>query len=369
MPQSPRSVRLKPLADYLIRHHSRIDAAVAGLPPSAFSFVMATGILSTGLDLGGQAVAAWTLFWIAVAAGAMLTIGFVWRAISHPDRFMADLWNPGTMFGYFTIVAAANVLGLHYDMAGYPAAGRLLAVLAGIFWLFLTYAIPASLLLRERQRPVLDDANGSWFLWVVATQSMATALAVVALTTKTQFVGAVATGMWGVGVMLYLIIATLVTLRMLTRPNKPENLSPTYWIFMGATAITVLAGAKVLAMPADFAASISTDGFVAGASYVLWSVGMWWIPLLLVFGFWRHAVRRYPLRYETSLWAIVFPLGMLSAATIFFGANEQIPEMIWTGKAGVWVAVAAWIAATSLMVGKYISWLRAGMLPRAGKRP
>jgi hypothetical protein len=279
-------------AHHLRHHYGRLDAAVAGLPPSSFAFVMATGILSTGMLLVGWTAASWFLFWIAAAGGAVLTAGLVWRAVSHPARLLGDLRDPAKMFGFFTVVAAANVLGLHYDMAGNPLAGRVLAVLAGLVWLGLNYGIPCSLLLRERSRPVLDEANGSWFLWVVATQSMATALAVVGITTRTQFVGAVATGLWGVGVMLYLIVGTLVTLRMLTRPNRPENLSPTYWIFMGATAITVLAGSRILAMPAEFPASISTDGFVAGASYVLWAVGMWWIPLLVVFGVWRHAVHR-----------------------------------------------------------------------------
>lgn len=358
MPRRTVGERLAPIASYLTHHHSRMDAAIANLPPSAFAFVMATGILSTGLDLVGQGTAAWLLLWIAVIAGAVLTAGFIWRAIAHPARFLSDLRDPGKAFGFFTIVAAANVLGLHYDLAGNPAAGRVLAVLAGVVWLVLNYGLPASLLLRTQRTPALHSANGSWFLWVVATQSMATALAVVGQTTRTQFVGAAATGMWGIGLVLYLVVGTLVTLRLLLVPNRPENLSPTYWIFMGATAITVLAGAKVLAMPADFPASISTTGFVSGACYVLWALGLWWIPLLVVFGIWRHLVRRFPLRYETALWSIVFPLGMLSAATIFFGTNEQISVMVATGRIGVWIAAAAWAATTVLMCWRYLAWLR-----------
>ena len=360
MPSTPATRRLAPLADYLTHHHARLDSAIANLPSAAFSFVMATGILSTGLELVGQSFLAWIFFWIAVIAGALLTIAIFWRGIVHPARLISDLRDPAKSFGFFTIVAAANVLGLHYDMAGNAAVGRMLAVLAGVIWFGLNYGIPASMLLRKQQSPVLHSANGSWFLWVVATQSMATALAVVGETTTTQFIGAAATGMWGIGLMLYLIIGTLVTLRLMVVPNRPENLSPTYWIFMGATAITVLAGAKVLAMPAEFPAAISTTQFVSGASYVLWAVGMWWIPLLLIFGIWRHGIKRFPLRYETSLWAIVFPLGMLSAATIFFGTNEDISVMVLTGHVGVWIAAAAWIFTTALMIQRYIAWLIEG---------
>lgn len=348
---------------YLRREHHRLDQVIKDFPPAAFSFVMATGILSTGLSLVGHDIEAWVLFWIAVAAGALLSVALVWRAVSHPARLLADLNDPGKTFGFFTIVAGANVLGLHYDMTGHPVAGMVLAIVGAVTWLGLNYGIPASVLLRERSTPILQDANGTWFLWVVATQSLATALAVVGHTTTTQFIGAAATGMWGIGLVLYLLVGTLVTLRLLTLPNRPENLSPTYWIFMGATAITVLAGAKVLAMPADFPASISTTDFVSGASYVLWALGMWWIPLLVIFGIWRHGMRRYPLRYETGLWAIVFPLGMLATATIFFGRNESISVMIRTGEIGVWVAAVAWAGTTALMLACFVRWLRTGRSP------
>lgn len=87
---------------------------------------------------------------------------------------------------------------------------------------------------------------------------------------------------------------------------------------------------------------------------------MWWIPLLLLFGIWRHGIKRFPLRYETSLWAIVFPLGMLSAATIFFGTNEEISVMVLTGQVGVWIAAAAWILTTALMIHRFVQWIFEG---------
>ncbi|MCG2621889.1 tellurite resistance/C4-dicarboxylate transporter family protein [Arthrobacter sp. I2-34] len=343
-----------------------LDHAVRELPPSSFAFVMATGILSTGCALVGADRPSGVLAAIAVAAGVLLAAATAWRAMFHRGELVRDLRDPSAVFGFFTIVAAANVVGLHYDLAGNTQAGLVLALAAAAVWLLLTYWLPCELLLRERTEPVMQHANGSWFLWVVATQSLATATAVVGTTTRTQFVGAVATGLWGVGMMLYLLVATLVTLRLLTRPHRPESLSPTYWIYMGATAITVLAGSRILAMPAHFPVSRVTDPFVAGASYVLWAMGMWLIPLLVLFGIWRHGVRCFPLRYETSLWSIVFPLGMFSAATIFFGRNEGIPVMVRTGEVGVWVAAAAWAAATVLMVSAFARWLH--RLGRSGLR-
>ena len=49
--------------------------------------------------------------------------------------------------------------------------------------------------------------------------------------------------------MLYLLLVSLILLRWLTVAMTPETLGPPYWILMGATAITVLAGAKILGLP------------------------------------------------------------------------------------------------------------------------
>lgn len=352
----PPASRQSPAAARFIAAHRGLDGVLARMPPSSFAFVMATGILSAGLLQVGQDLLAELLFWIACCAGVVLLAALLWRAARHPARLVGDALDPGTMFGFFTFVAGANVVGLHLSSTGRYRVDLVLTVVAGITWVALTYLLPAVLLLREHRAPVLGEANGSWFLWVVATQSMAIAFTSLARVHGSGPLAGVAVAFWGVGVMLYLLIATLVTLRLLTRPNRPESLSPTYWIFMGATAITVLAGSSILALPQAFAPVASTHGFVAGASYVLWAVGLWWIPLLVVFGIWRHAVHRYRLRYETSLWSIVFPLGMLATASMLFGRSEGIMLMVDIGEAGIWVAVASWCAASAMMVAAWLQW-------------
>jgi hypothetical protein len=46
--------------------------------------------------------------------------------------------------------------------------------------------------------------------------------------------------------------------------------------------------------------------------------GTWWIPLLVVVGFWRHVVERIPLTYDPQYWSLVFQLGMYTVATLMF---------------------------------------------------
>ena len=113
---------------------------------------------------------------------------------------------------------------------------------------------------------------------------------------------------------------------------------------MGATAITVLAGAGILSLPAALPVVRATAGFVEGFSFALWAFGTWWIPLLIVLGLWRHVRRHWPLAYEPALWSVVFPLGMYSVATLSFGKAAHLSFMEPLSRVVLWVAVAAWIA-------------------------
>ena len=143
--------------------------------------------------------------------------------------------------------------------------------------------------------------------------------------------------------MLYLLLVSLILLRWLTVPMTPATLGPPYWILMGATAITVLAGARILNLPAALPITRATSGFVEGFSFALWAFGTWWIPLLIVLGLWRHVRRHWPLTYEPALWSVVFPLGMYSVATLSFGKVAHLSFMEPLGRFMVWVAVAAWL--------------------------
>jgi tellurite resistance protein TehA-like permease len=78
---------------------------------------------------------------------------------------------------------------------------------------------------------------------------------------------------------------------------------------MGATTITVVAGARIVEM-AEAPMVDTTRGLIAGLSVVFWAFGTWLIPPLVAAGIWKHLVHRVPLRYEAPLWSVVFPVGM-----------------------------------------------------------
>ncbi|MHA6669127.1 tellurite resistance/C4-dicarboxylate transporter family protein [Homoserinimonas sp. A447] len=330
--------------------NSRLADAVRTLPPGSFAFVMATGIVSTAFLAVGWEPASVVLLVIALGGLVVLTVATGWRLVAHRQAVLADAVNPAKAFGYFTIVAGINVVGVRLFTPEAPLATIILAIISVPLWLVLTYGVPAALMLRSSEKSAASEVNGGWFLWVVGTQSLATAAAAIAPISGNQALAAIAVALWGIGVMLYVILATLVTLRLLTVRSDPLTLGASYWIYMGATAITVLAGSRILVLSDDLPIMAATSGIVSGLTFVLWAFGVWWVPLLVIFGVWRHAVRRVPLRYESELWSIVFPLGMYSVASIHFGAETGLPLIVTMGEVGVWIAGVAWLVVAAAMV-------------------
>jgi tellurite resistance protein TehA-like permease len=257
----------------------------------------------------------------------------------------ADLRAPERAFGFFTVPAGLDVLGVRFALAGHPLVCAVLAACAAAVWLPLTYGVPASVLLARAGDSVLGGVDGSWLLWIVATQSLSLAAAVLipAWPSQSAALAPVAAGLWSVGLLLYLLVVTLILMRWLTVPLTPGALGPSYWILMGATAISVLAGAGDLVLPVSIPVVHATAGFVEGASFALWAFGTWWIPLLVILALWRHVGQRWPLSYEPALWSMVFPLGMYSVATLTFGRAVHLTFMEPLARFMFWVAVAAWV--------------------------
>src|SRR5574342_869361 len=300
--------------------------AIRDLYPGYFALVMATGICSTALRDVGQPTASAVLLGVAVATLVVLGAAFGWRLIRYPQHLMRDLSAPDRAFAFFTVVAGFNVLAVRLAVDGHRAAAVVLAGLGGLVWLCLTYTIPVRLILGPRPQPVLAGVNGTWFIWVVGTQSIAVTAAVLDRPADghARLTALAAVLLWSVGVVLYLIVATLVLTGLLLLEVRPEDLTPPYWVTMGATAITVLASAQILAM-APAPAVIATRAVVAGLGTVLWAFGTGLIPMLVAFGVWRHVLRRVRLGYVPALWSIVFPLGMYAEASMQLGRVATLP--------------------------------------------
>jgi tellurite resistance protein TehA-like permease len=86
-----------------------------------------------------------------------------------------------------------------------------------------------------------------------------------------------------------------------------------------------------------------TRDLIAGLAVVFWAFATWLIPVLVAAGWWRHVRRKVPLRYDATLWSIIFPLGMYAVAGIYLGRADHLPVVEAVGRVELWVAFAAWL--------------------------
>jgi tellurite resistance protein TehA-like permease len=320
-----------------------VTGAVATMDPGYFAYVMGTGIISVGVRNHGLTILSDVLFWLA-AGGYVLLLGLtIVRLFLAPSMLRAEFNDPSRGFRFFTFVAGTAVLGTRLTLSGYQSLPLALLAIAWCTWTLLGYVVPWTAVLGREDRPVIASANGTWFIWVVASQSVAVLSAALEPSVRTgrRELALVAVFSWSVGVFLYGAAGIFVAARMLIYPLRPIDLTPPYWVAMGATAITVLAGARIVQM-ADAPMVAATRGLVAGCSVVFWAFGTWLIPVLVAAGWWRHVTHRVPLRYEPTLWSIVFPLGMYGVAGHYLGSADHLPIVRGIGENETWIALVVW---------------------------
>jgi tellurite resistance protein TehA-like permease len=333
-----------------------VRRAIATLDPGYFAWVMATGIVSVGTDLLDEHLLSQVVLGVAVAAFVGLVLAYAARLVWFAPFVRQSAADPTTAMTYFTVVAGTDVLAVRLVMATHPLVALAFGSAAALLWLVLTYALPWSIVAAAR-RPVLGEINGTWLVWVVATQSLSIVASAVAPSAPATWLRAdlpaVAVCLWGLGVMLYLVLIVIIFLRLLVIEVTPAEMGPAYWIAMGATAISVRAAAGILALhdPHSTLLVAVMRPFVVGLSVVLWAFGTWWIPLLVLLGIWRYVLRSYPRTYEPRLWNMVFPLGMYTVASFSLGRVAGLGFMASVARIWVWVGVVAWVAVLCLMVG------------------
>ena len=339
--------------------HGRL-AGIAGLTPGYFAGVMATGIVSIGAQLKGLELLAGILFWVALGFYVILVTLNVWRFVAYRDHVTDDFRDPARAFGFFTFIAATNVLGAALVGTGRTTLASWLLTVSVLVWLVLGYVIPWTSVLGTHRRPMLDTANGTWFIWVVASQS----IAVVAAGLEPVYhhlrneLAILAVFAWSVGVVLYAACAVFVALRVMLYPLEPRHLDPPYWVAMGAVAITIVAGARIVEMEEAPMIDVTRD-LIAGLSVVFWAFATWLVPVLIAAGVWRHFVHRIPLRYVPTMWSLVFPLGMYSVAGIYLGRADRLPVVEAVGTHWFWVALLAWTLTATGLVRDLVRNLRA----------
>lgn len=334
-----------------------VGERLSSLQPAYFAMSMATGIVSIACHLLGLRDLSSLLFWINLLAYVAIWIATIARAVIFPKAFFADWTSHQRGPGFFTSVAATSMLGTQFVLLRHaPAIGFGLWVLALVLWVVCTYTVFVALSIREDKPSLAEGINGGWLIAVVATQAICV-LGTQVLPARVGDPDAalfLLTSFWLCGGMLYIWMISLIFYRYTFFRFSPSDIMPPYWINMGAMAISTVAGTLLIAAGGESALMTSLRPFVKGFTILYWATATWWIPMLLVLGIWRHAVKRVVFAYDPLYWGLVFPLGMYCVSTHRLVETFELPFLAWLARGFVVVAIIAWMFTFLGLVARFL---------------
>lgn len=324
---------------------SWLDSQAATLNPGCFAVVMATGIISNYLFYNGNLLLSDLLFGINILAYVALLALTAVRVLRHGGAICRDLIEPRSVFAFFTVIAGTDVLGGAIGARGWTALALLLWGLALALWLVLIYFSFAVLTFRNTAQNA-NIVHGGWLVAIVGTESLVVLGAAVAPATGdlSASVFVLLHVLWGVGLGLYAIFIALFAARIFFRGVDPDDITPLLWVVMGAAAISTNAGSMLILNDSGIPFLQSLRPFIDGMTLLVWGWASWWIPLLVLFGLWKHAVHRVPLSYTPMLWSLVFPLGMYALASARLSLAADFPPLNSLAQTMIWIALATWLA-------------------------
>lgn len=301
---------------------SVLKIATYSLDTRWFTAVMATIMVAFVSQLYGF-VAVVPYFFIAglVIFCSVLVFKAV-RVLLFSQDTLNDMLNPEKNLYFFTIVGAVNLVGVCLSRIFHLyTIANIFWYLAISIWLAITLSSFSILFLHRKSedRKIEDVLHGGWFFAIIGTQSTAF-LGITVAEHAIQHVICIqlfSFALWSVGASLYLIFMTLIILRLVFyQLSSNAALSP-YWMNMGAAALTALTGTAfyqhIQVMHGPF---VDFLPFLKGFSLFFWSVGLWWLPFLVILAIRKQVFSDEGLVFTVGYWEVAFALGLYANSTI-----------------------------------------------------
>jgi tellurite resistance protein TehA-like permease len=317
-----------------------------------FAFVMATGIVSIAAGSLSFNLVAVILFAINLAGFAVLTMLLLRRLLRHPGAVVSELSHHPTAAGFLTFAAAVAILGNEFAiLTACPRIAAGLWLIGCVIWAGLIYAFFALLTVRPARPTQPGVPNGSWLLIVVATEALAVLGTYVGESfARPAIVVWLSLCLFLLGTFFYLIVIQMIIRRWLLHPSRAGDLTPSYWINMGAMAIATLAGARLEVLSDTAALPAALLPAIGAATMLCWTTAAWWIPLLAILTIWRHTAGGVPRSYDFEHWSAVFPLGMFTVATWTWSHVNHFDFLYWIPRLFFWIAILGWVACFAGMI-------------------
>ena len=334
-----------------------IKSQIRDLSPACFALVMSTGIISIACHLLKLNVLSNVFFFLNIVQYAVLVLMLVLRIVFYTANFKKDLTTDLTGPGFLTLVAGSCVLGIQFNLLRHLFdVACILWFVAVVTWIIIVYTFLTVITIKQNKPALAQSLNGGWLLFTVSTQALAIL--------GTQLLGHlpvdpglhlfITLAAYFLGFFFYLLLISIVFFRLAFDPLSPAELTPPYWVMMGAAAISALSGATLIQAINKCHLYYDLLPVLKGLTLMMWIVASWWIPLLLILEIWRYCIKKFPVKYTAANWDTVFTLGMYTACTFNSAGALQSVFLTSISAVFIYVAVIVWLITFVLMAGKLV---------------
>ncbi len=336
--------------------------------PAWFAAAMGTGGLADVIYAWGKSLP-WArevgVAFAVLTAALFLTllVPWIWRWLAHSDAARRDLDHPLVGNFYVTMPVAAMIVALDADvtLGTWLGPAALFAItLAG--WLIgvtgvAVLAIYIGFTLMRQDGPAPNFINFSWLLTPVAAiviPLLGNPLTVMLLGRHSLWadtVHLVNLAFYGMGLMLFVLMAAFVIGRLLQHSMPGADAAPTFWISLGPIGVGTL-GLMGLADASRSLHLVASVGALDVLALALWGFGIWALGIAIAVTL--HHARRGGVPFSLSFWAFTFPLAAYALSTMRIADYLHAPGILWYAALLSILLIVLWIfAATGTLIGLF----------------
>lgn len=275
---------------------------------------------------------------------AVLTLIWIAKIIKHRNVVKSEIQHVVLGNFYPLQPISAVILATLYKKLSFGFDLPLLiygAVLIFLFTVYLSYHFFANI------TPQLNHIHGGWFIPPVSTILVTDALL---LYPPNKMLFAISLIYFGMGVMLFLFLATILFLRLINHELLPSELAPTNFILLAPIGILIVDFLSIFRHTDLLFGSFSTH-IALILSISLWGFGLWaFIVNAMLFV--KYIKREFP--FFLGWWSYVFPTAAFTLGTIALPHHIELFKPLALALYGllmfVWISVS--LKTIKLLVSK-----------------
>ena len=278
------------------------QARLASFPIAWFTVIMGLAGLSIAWN---RAEMVWSLpfalsgllRWLTVIVFALVAALYAAKLVRHPGEVTAEFYHPVKLNLFAAISIGLILLSIAFLHSALQASRYLWTLGAAVHLLFTLYVIGAWINQTHFQ---IHHINPTWFIPVVGNILVPIAGVQHANAEVSWF-------FFSIGLVFWLILATIVFYRVIFHEPMPSRLVPTMFILIAPPAV-------------GFISYLAMTGSLDGFARVLYYSALFLTLLLL-----SQARRFLQLPFSLSWWAYSFPIAAVTIATLQFYQRTGVP--------------------------------------------